>query len=112
MSAFIEATTIIFLLLLLGVFFVKLINLLKAGQLYEAKFILVGWIAATVFFAFILINVLHSAATSVEYVSYLWLVVPMYLVCVFLTIGEAIAVFTQLFDKGPRDRLYIERGRR
>lgn len=105
----IDLLTGFFILVMLGIFFAKLINVLKVGEWYEGKFIIVGFVGSAVSFLFVLVNVLHQAATSVEYVTYLWIMSLIFLMTLVLSVVEGLLKFTTLHPDMSNQRLTVDR---
>jgi len=101
----VETLTGVFILVMLVVFFVKLNNLLHVGEWYEGKYIIVGFVVSTVSFMFVLVNVLHEAATSVEYVTYLWIMGMLFAVTFIFTVAEGLLKFMSLHPNTSNERL-------
>ena len=105
----IDVMTGFFMLALVGIFIGKLFNVLKYGEWYEGRLIIVGFVGATIAFLFIFVSVMHMAATNTEFVSYLWITVLLYSTTVILTISESILKFKSLYPDNSDNRLMIER---
>ena len=106
-----EAVFVIFTLMAFSVVMIKLINVLRLGQFYDPEFILIGFIAHLISFMFIFFMTLHTAATDVSVISYLWGHILMLTLTSILFVAEVIIFFVYLVPSKPGSEKYGERNR-
>lgn len=102
---------VIFTLLAVGILVMKLLNVLRFGDLYDIQWSIVLFVVGAFSFMFILFMVLTNAGANPEMIAYLWAHILIFVVNFVLFIAEIFINFFHLMPTQPGKEKYGDRGR-